>query len=188
MMGGSKEEKEFRRARRSFKRWTTSRSGLNSITWFTTRTQNFPSPTNGQLFWHFWYTTLHKCGHEGLSKIWLYQWNVDPMMRPHTLWTRILDTPWTPAIFPSIFRRISNRYSIISTFSGLFRLLDVRAISHVDRTATATYYQSHRSMLHLYSILPTFSLSYHWRLRYFRLYHMAIDLLLWCITKAMTTT
>ena len=96
-------------------------------------------------------------------------------MRPHTLWTRILDTPWTPAIFPSIFRRISNRYSIISTFSGLSQLLDVQAISHVDRTATATYYQSHRSMLHLYSILPTFSLSYHWRLRYFRLYHMAID-------------
>ena len=96
-------------------------------------------------------------------------------MRLHTLWTRILDTPWTPAIFPSIFRRISNRYSIILTFSGLFRLLDVRAISHVDRTATATYYQSHRSMLHLYSILPTFSLSYHWRLRYFCLYHMAID-------------
>ena len=96
-------------------------------------------------------------------------------MRPHTLWTCILDTPWTPAIFPSIFRRISNQYSMISTFSGLFRLLDVRAISHVDRTATATYYQSHRSMLHLYSTLPTCSLSYHWRLRYFRLYHMAID-------------
>src|SRR6202034_3712626 len=72
------------------------------------------------------------------------------VMRPHTLWTRILDTPWTPAIFPLIFRRISNRYSMISTFSGLFRLLDVRAISHVDRTATATYYQSHRSMLHLF--------------------------------------
>src|ERR1700683_3787794 len=30
-------------------------------------------------------------------------------------------------------------------------------------------------MLHIYSILPTFSLSYHWRLRYFHLYHMAID-------------
>src|ERR1700691_4549801 len=99
-------------------------------------------------------------------------------MRPHTLWTRILDTPWTPAIFPSIFRCISDRYSIISTFSGLFRLLNVRAISHVDRTATATYYQSHRSILTLYSTLPTCSLSYHWRLRYFRLYHMAIDLLL----------
>src|ERR1700735_2566810 len=74
----------------------------------------------------------------------------EEMMRPHTLWTRILDTPWTPAIFPSIFRCISNRYSMISTFSGLFRLLDVRAISHIDRTATATYYQSHRSMLHLF--------------------------------------
>src|ERR1700733_10467946 len=72
------------------------------------------------------------------------------LMRPHTLWTRILDTPWTPAIFPSIFRRISDRYSMISTFSGLFQLLDVRAISHVDRTATATHYQSHRSMLHLF--------------------------------------
>src|ERR1700735_4324019 len=53
---------------------------------------------------------------------------------------------------------------MISTFSGLFQLLDIRAISHVDRTATATYYQSHRSMLHIYSILPTFGLSYHWRL------------------------
>src|ERR1700685_142188 len=96
------------------------------------------------------------------------------LMRLHTLWTHILDTPWTPAIFPSIFRRISDQYSIISTFSGLFRLLDVRAISHVDRTATAIHYQSHHSMLHLYSILLTFGLSYHWRLRYFRLYHMAI--------------
>src|ERR1700683_1157208 len=53
------------------------------------------------------------------------------LMRPHTLWTRILDTPWTPAIFPSIFRRIYDQYSIILIFSGLFRLLDVRAISHV---------------------------------------------------------
>jgi hypothetical protein len=101
----------------------------------------------------------------------------EEMMRPHTLWTRILDTSWTPAIFPSIFRRISNRYSIISIFPGLSRLLDVRAISHVDCTATATYYQSHCSMLHLYSILPTFGLSYHWRLRYFRLYHMAIAII-----------
>src|ERR1700685_3475325 len=74
-----------------------------------------------------------------------------PLMRPHTLRTRILDTPWTPAIFPSIFRRISDRYSIISTFSCLFQLLDIRAISHVDRTATVTYYQLHRSMLRLYS-------------------------------------
>src|ERR1700729_1681247 len=98
-------------------------------------------------------------------------------MRPHTLWTHILDTPWTPAIFPSIFRHISNQYSIISTFSGLFRFLNVRAILHVDRTATATHYKSHRSMLHLYSTLPTFSLSYHWRLRYFHLYHMAIAII-----------
>src|ERR1700734_134913 len=37
----------------------------------------------------------------------------EEMMRPHTLWTRILDTPRTPAIFPSIFRPISNRYPII---------------------------------------------------------------------------
>jgi hypothetical protein len=82
-----------------------------------------------------------------------------PVMRPHTLWTCILDTPWTPAIFLSIFRHISNRYSIISIFPGLFRLLDVRAISHVDRTATATYYQSHRSILHL---IPSFlPLAYH---------------------------
>src|SRR6202451_2833844 len=95
-------------------------------------------------------------------------------MRPHTLWTHILDTPWTPAIFPSIFRHISDQYSIISTFSDLFQLLDVRAISHADCTATATYYQSHCSMLHLYSTLPTCSLPYHWRLRYFHLYHMAI--------------
>src|ERR1700691_5327180 len=86
------------------------------------------------------------------------------LMRLHTLRTRILDTRWTPAIFPSIFRCISDQYSIISTFSSLFQLLNVRAISHVDCTATATYYQSHRSMLHLYSILPTCSLSYHWRL------------------------
>ena len=71
-------------------------------------------------------------------------------MRPHTLWTCILDTPWTPVIFPSIFWHISDWYSIISTFSGLFRLFNVRAILHVDRTATATYYQSHRSMLHLF--------------------------------------
>src|ERR1700735_1246805 len=48
-----------------------------------------------------------------------------PLMRPHTLWPRILDTPWTPVIFPSIFRRISDRYSIISIFSGLSQLLDV---------------------------------------------------------------
>src|ERR1700691_1825984 len=42
------------------------------------------------------------------------------VMRTHTLWTRILDTPWTPAIFPSIFRCISDQYLTISTFSGLF--------------------------------------------------------------------
>src|ERR1700685_3973327 len=99
------------------------------------------------------------------------------VMRTHTLWTCILDTPWTPAIFPSIFQRISDRYSIILIFSGLFQFLDVRAILHVDRTATATYYQSHRSMLHLHSTLPTCSLSYHWRLRYFCLYHMAIAII-----------
>ena len=71
-------------------------------------------------------------------------------MRLHTLWPRIPGTPWTPAIFLWIFWCISDQYSIISTFSGLFRLLDIRAILHVDRTATATYYQSHRSMLHLF--------------------------------------
>src|ERR1700734_394676 len=98
-------------------------------------------------------------------------------MRPHTLWPHILDTPWPPAIFLLIFRCISDRYSIISTFSGLFRLLDIQVILHVDCTATATYYQSHHSMLHIYSILPTFSLSYHWRLRYFCLYHMAIAII-----------
>src|ERR1700728_2932765 len=89
------------------------------------------------------------------------------MMRPPTLWTCILDTPWTPAIFYLDIRRIFDAYSMhvqpifdqystISTFSSLFRFLDIRAISHVDRTATATYYQSHRSALHIYSILPTF--------------------------------
>jgi hypothetical protein len=47
---------------------------------------------------------------------------------------------------------------------------------------------NHITACFTYSILPTFSLSYHWRLRYFRLYHMVIDLLLWYITKVMTTT
>ena len=89
----------------------------------------------------------------------------------HISWT----LPGHLQYFTSIFWCISDWYSIILTFSGLFRLLDIWVISHVDRTATATYYQSHRSMLHLYSILPTFSLSYHWRLRYFRLYHMIMD-------------
>ena len=89
----------------------------------------------------------------------------------HVSWT----LPGHLRYFTSIFRCISDRYSIISTFSGLFRLLNIQAISHVDRTATAPYYQSYRSALHLYSILPTFSLSYHWRLRYFRLYHMIMD-------------
>src|ERR1700692_4349560 len=100
-------------------------------------------------------------------------------MRSPTLWTRILDTPWTPAIFyinfPTHIRSIFDQYSTISIFSGSFRFLDVQVILHVDHTATATYYQSHCSVLHIYSILPTFSLSYHWRLRYFHLYHMAID-------------
>ena len=89
----------------------------------------------------------------------------------HVFWT----LPGHVQYFTSIFWHISIQYSIILTFSGSFQLLDVWAISHVDCTATAIYYQSHRSMLHLYSILPTFGLSYHWRLRYFCLYHMAID-------------
>src|ERR1700728_1293188 len=79
---------------------------------------------------------------------------------PPTLWTHFLDTPCTPAIFyidfPTHIRSIFNQYSTISTFSSLFQFLDVRAISHVDHTATAIYYQSHHSTLHIYSILPTF--------------------------------
>src|SRR6202451_1004683 len=94
-------------------------------------------------------------------------------MRLHTLWTHILDTPWTLRYF----HRFSDAFLINIRLSqhSLVYFDFSTAISHVDRTVTATYYQSHRSMLHIYSILSTFSLSYHWRLRYFCLYHMAID-------------
>src|ERR1700683_353953 len=58
-----------------------------------------------------------------------------------------LDTCDISIDFPTHFQSIFDRYSI---FSGLSRLLDVQAILHVDRTATAIHYQSHRSMLHLF--------------------------------------
>src|SRR6202050_361138 len=97
------------------------------------------------------------------------------MMRPHTLWTRILDTPWTPAIFPSIFRHISNQYLIDIRYSLVYLdfstykrycMLIAQPLRSITNRIAACF---------TYSILPTFGLSYHWRLRYFRLYHMAID-------------
>src|ERR1700691_2309187 len=82
-----------------------------------------------------------------------------------------LDTCDISIHFPMHFCSIFDYFDI----SGVSRILNVSAILHVELKSTATHSQSHRSMLHLYSILPTFGLSYHWRLRYFRLYHMAID-------------
>jgi hypothetical protein len=96
------------------------------------------------------------------------------------------ETTYTPYTYPGHFL---NTCDILHWYSDTFLidiwsfqhplvylwLFNVWATSHVDHTAIVTYYQLYHSMFHLYSILSTFNLLYHWKLRYCHLYHMAIN-------------
>ena len=100
-------------------------------------------------------------------------------MRPPTLWTCILDTPWTPAIFYLDIRRIFDAYSTnirpfrhslvyfdFSTYER-YRMLIAQPLRPI----------TNRIAVH-FTFIPSFlpsSLSYHWRLRYFCLYHMDMN-------------
>ena len=71
-------------------------------------------------------------------------------------WDRIHSghVSWTLPGHLRYFHRFSDAFLIDIWWSQhslvYLWLLNIRAILHVDRTATATYYQSHRSMLHLF--------------------------------------
>jgi hypothetical protein len=99
-------------------------------------------------------------------------------MRLHTLWTCILDTPWTPAIFyidfPMHFRSIFDYFNILWFILNSQCTSDIAcwSHSHCGLLPITSHIFWHTSSL-FHPFLPS---AYHnWRLRYFHLYHMAID-------------
>ena len=109
-------------------------------------------------------------------------------MRLYTLWTHILDTPWTPAIFPLIFRHISNQYLIISTFSCLSstsrHMSNIACWSHSHCNLLPIASQHASPLFHPSYLQPIISLE----IEVFSLMSHGHILLLWCITKVMTNT
>src|ERR1700685_2901710 len=93
------------------------------------------------------------------------------LMRPHTLWTRILDTPG----HLRYFHRFSNAFPIDIRYSLVYLDFSTYERYHMLITQPLRPITNRIAACFTYSILPTFGLSYHWRLRYFCLYHMAID-------------